>query len=623
MVPLLVFFLVAARERAVRVAPPDIAPQDIFSSAEPAFVTTRHISLDLTVDFETRTLRGSARLDIVNLSGTNRLVLDTDRLTIDRITLDAGEPTLYSTGDETRLGAPLTIAIKPSTRSVTIEYSTMEDAAGLEWNTAAQSFGRQLPYLYSQNESIYARSWIPSQDTPSVRSTYDATIRVPPGFLALMSAENPTATNESGVYTFRMPQSVPAYLIALAVGRLEFRPLSSRTGVYAEPELVDDAARELQYVPAMLDAAEAIAGPYRFERYDILLMPPTYILGGMEHPRLNFLNPFSIVTQNRDQQPVPASLVAHELAHSWAGDLLTLATWSDAWFNEGVTTYLENRIMEKVAGERYAEYQAFISGRGYADYARQPAARPRTILHRPLSLEVHPDAVFDSTSYVKGSLFLSTLERELGRPTLDAVIKELFTRYAFQWVDDRRFVAVLRDIATKGDGVLEARIGLDEWLYQPGLPANASYPQRADLYEEVGGQAARFHGGVAAGQLATSGWTRVEFGLFLDLVAQPASQRMPELDAQFGFSAMTAPPTAWLRLVARTNYAAGRPALERVLMRGGPNGTILQLYAELVTTSSGRSLAAEIFSRAGSRYNDHIRQQVERLLSARSAAAAA
>ena len=208
-----------------------------------------------------------------------------------------------------------------------------------------------------------------------MRVTYEATIRTPKDLVAVMAAEMESGATrgraDSRVFSFRMPQAIPSYLIAIAIGDLAFKPMSERTGVWAEPSVVEAAAREFEDTEKMVTTTEALYGPYRWGRYDILVLPPSFPFGGMENPRLTFATPTVIAG---DKSLV--ALVAHELAHSWSGNLVTNATWHDFWLNEGFTTYLERRIVEAVYGKRVADMQAAIGvaiSRRRARTSRSPA----------------------------------------------------------------------------------------------------------------------------------------------------------------------------------------------------------------------------------------------------------
>lgn len=603
--------LVNARGRAVQHPSPLAGlPYDAFTSSEPAKIDTKHLILDLTVDFDRKRLSGKATLELENHTGTRTLILDTESLTISRVTRD-GVPAAWSFGERTNWGTPLRIEIEPDTRSVTVEYTTAQSPLGMHWVTAAQTYGRTRPMVYSQNEPIDARSWIPVQDTPAERMTYEATIRVPAGYLAVMSCgNNPRQTNAGGVYTFSMEQPIPAYLIALAVGRLEYHAFDERTGFYAEPELVQDAAWELQYLPAMLAAAERILGPHPFPRHDLFLGPPTYIVGGMEHPMLNFISPLSVVTGNHPAVPEPRNLIAHELAHSWAGDATTLGTWNDVWLNEGITSYLTQRIIEEMGYRERAEYQWFIDRSNFSAYANNPNLRDPSVttLHRTLE---DPGLGFSSTSYTKGALLMRTLEDLLGRSTLDRFLRDYFRSFAFRWVDDRNFVARL--VATLG-GPVDASVRLDEWLYGTRLPSNVTAPASSALFDRMRARADAFKAGASFASLDPRSWTDTELDLFLGMIDTPS--RLAEIDGTLGLSLRPTPPTNWLRLAIINRYAPADAAVERVLMRGGPNGLITTVYGFLVPVNKAR--AQQLFNAAKERYHPNVVTQVQRMLEQQS-----
>jgi leukotriene-A4 hydrolase len=607
---LTVFFLFGARQRVVR--PPETAPldhalHDRFSFSEPLKIAASHVSLDLTVDFPSQTIHGTATLDFDNLAATSTLILDTEQLSISRVTLDDGGNATWSKGGDGLFGAPLAIAIKPATRAVTIEYTTSPFASGLNWNTAAQSYGRQQPYLYSLNEPTSARSWIPIQDTPALRVTYDATVHVPATHLALMTAgNNPRTRNAIGVYRFDMTQPIPSYLISLAAGRLEYHAFDERTGVYAEPELMTAAAWDLQYMPAMLAAAERILGPFPFPRHDVLLMPPTFVVGGMEHPMLNFINPFSAVSGNHLPTPEPRSLLAHELAHSWAGDATTLSTWDDIWLNEGITSYLTLRILEEMGLGDRVEYGYFVDRINYESYVRGTSNPHNTILHDRIEF---PWNGFGTTAYTKGELFLRTLEDRLGRATLDTFLRDYFTRRAFHWTDDRNFVAGLRDAAGQ-NAILDAQV--IEWIYFSGLPSNITAPTTSSLYTRV---LNRVNAYTATSNLNAQGWTETETDLFIQLLPFATFRlRAAQVDAALGLSFRETPPLAFLTRSISADYGPGYAAVERVLMHGGPNSWIAPIYNALIATPAGRARAIDLFARTRDRYHPSVARQIEQLL---------
>ena len=585
------FLLVAARQRAVRhpsqAWPLTAPPADKFTVSQPAEVTTEHVDLDLTVDFPNHRLHGSATLHIRNLTGTRLLRLDTSHLEVERVTLDGDTPAEWAYSIVfPRPG--LDVKIEPDTETVTIYYSTSPDPDGLYWQTPEQTYGGVQPFLYSLNEPIGARGWIPIQDTPNVRMTYNAVIHAPRGLMAVMSAENnPRVANDTGVYMFRMSYPIPAYLISIAVGRFEFQELDERTGVYAEPEIIEDAAWEVQYLPAMLDAAEQIAGTFPFSRHDLLFMPPDFIVGGMEHPMINFINP-SIITGIRPELPVPHSLIAHELAHSWAGDLVTLATWNDVWLNEGITSYLTVRFLEALEGTEVANYYWWGDRRNFTAFA-EGADDADTLLHHDVP---YPGFGFGPAGYVKGNLFIKTLEDKLGRQQFDQFLWRYFRTFAFRWVDDLNFLAFLRTEITPE---VEQQLQLQKWLYEPGLPANITAPTSSTLNDRAQERATRFASGVNISTLAPETWSTREIALFLEYAS--VGSRMAEVDAALGLSNLPSPPTPWLYASIRANYAPGLAAVDRVVARHGPRNRIVNLYRVLIETSAGRTRAMQLFTR--------------------------
>jgi leukotriene-A4 hydrolase len=452
-------FLTAARHRGVlhRDTPRGAPPPDPFSSSQPLDVTTRHLALDLTVDLANQQLHGSATLDIENLTGTRTLVLDTHALTIHSVKLNGQAAAEWSV--DTASGA-LRIAIDPlTTNSVTVSYTTAKRPTAMFWRS---------DMVYSINSPNAARSWMPVQDTPSVRMTYDATIRgLAPGYIAVMSAlGNPRAANATGVYTLHMPIPVPAYLIALGAGAIEYHAFDERTGFYGQSSVMAEGRTKLQTLPEIVAAAERILGPLPWPRHDILFMPGRPSLLGMEHPMLNFLS-----TQSGLADP-PGEIVVHELAHAWAGNTATYANWNDAWISEGIATYLTARIMEELLGPNHAAGM-WARDRAILDDVFEKASARDTILHVGVD---DPFEGFTRVTYLKGGLFLKMLEDKLGRPALDAFLRTYFETYRYRWVDDTNFLSLLRRTALAGRPGLESELMLQEWLYEPFFPSNVTVP---------------------------------------------------------------------------------------------------------------------------------------------------
>ena len=597
-------------------APPDDpARRDLHSYADGGEIRVTHVELDLEVRFDERRLLGSAMLSFDRLrDGADALVLDTRELTIAAV--ESWSPTggfdaaTYSlAAADPVLGAPLTVVLPPRATRVRVTYETSPDASGLQWLTPAQTAGGAHPFLFTQSQAIHARSWIPLQDSPAVRVTYGARIRTPEGLRAVMSAANDPDAPADGDYRFDMPQPIPSYLIALAAGDLAFRPLGARTGVYAEPSVVEAAADEFADTESMMAAAERLYGPYRWERYDLLVLPPSFPFGGMENPRLTFATP-TILAGDRSL----VSLVAHELAHSWSGNLVTNATWRDFWLNEGFTVYLERRIVEAVYGPERAAMEAVLGLRAlHADFERLDDADE--VLHVDLAGR-DPDAGMTQVPYEKGALFLRRLEEAAGRERFDAFLRGYFDRFAFRSVTTADFLAyAARHLLD--DPALAAAVPVEEWVRAPGLPAGAPRPASA-AFDAVETAAARWAAGeTRAAELAAAAWTTQERLHFLGVLPErldPA--RMAELDAAFG---LTDAPNAeiahqWLLIAVRNAYRPADLRLERYLLGIGRRKLILPLYAALAATPAGRERARAIYRRARPGYHPIAAAAIDPLL---------
>ncbi len=583
--------------------------RDEHSFANIEQLQVRHVELALDVDFPARRLSGVVDLDVERLDpAADRLVLDTRDLIVREAWLVAPSgaltPTPFTLGATLRtLGEPLTIAVPAgpvgSRLRVRVSYQTRPGASGLQWLAPEQTAGKTDPFLFTQSQAIHARSWIPLQDTPALRVTYGARIHVPPGLRAVMSADNSPVLPADGWFTFRMPQPIPSYLIALAVGRLEQRALGPRTAIYAEPPLVEAAAREFADTEAMLEACERLFGPYRWERYDMLVLPPAFPYGGMENPRLTFLTP-TIIAGDRSL----VALIAHELAHSWSGNLVTNATWRDFWLNEGFTVFLERRIVEALYGEQRRAMEDVL---GLQSLQRDLAVlAPRDQI---LAIDLRgrdPDDGFSEVPYEKGRLFLGWLESKVGRAALEGFLRGYFDAFAFRSVTTEQFVDYLeRELLAARPGVV-SRAELDAWIGAPGLPPSAVLP-RSEAFARVDAVRAEFVAGrTAAAALPTQQWTPFEWLHFLDnMPAKPDLGQLAALDARFNLTAAGNAEIAhsWLRVAIRAGYEPARARLEDYLLTIGRRKLIRPLYEDLMRTPEGARFARDVYARAREGYH--------------------
>ncbi|HET9622825.1 MAG TPA: M1 family metallopeptidase [Kofleriaceae bacterium] len=591
------------------------AVSDPHSRAQPTRTVVTHLGLDLKVDFATKVLTGTAELTVARKVPGAELVLDTDGLTIGATTVCGSGQKLTATlgARHPNLGAPLTIALPPDVTCVAIQYTTSPDAKALLWVEPAGTAGGAQPMMFTQSESILGRSWVPLQDSPGVRFTYDATVHVDPKFLAVMSsADNPRARSADGVYHFHQPHPIPSYLMALAVGDLAFRPIGERTGVYSEPGVVDAAAKEFAEVDAMMATAEKLYGPYRWGRYDMLVLPPSFPFGGMENPMLTFLTP-TLITGDR----ALVSVIAHELAHSWAGNLVTNATWNDVWLNEGITTYVERRIMEALRGAAFADLLWHLGRQDLNEAVAQAGpGSPTTRLALTLGADDDSDGTPAAIAYEKGSLFMRTLEHRIGREVFDAFLKDRFDRFAFQSIGSRTFVDdTVTHLGNDAADRAALRAMLEAWVFQPGVPADAT-PDHSELADRVAAAARNFAATGAAFDAAD--WKTLEWVSFVR--ALPPSVTLDRLRAVDAQHHLTDTPNAeiamyWLATLVAHDDRDAAPAVDRFLLRVGRLRMVREVYGAIAKRGGfwldhGR----EVYKRAAPHYHPVTRAAIGALL---------
>ncbi|MBL0210484.1 MAG: M1 family metallopeptidase [Holophagaceae bacterium] len=592
------------------------AAGDFHSYADPSQVLTTHIALDLKADFEKRILAGTAtlRLNVIGKT-TDHVDLDTRDLEINRAegsrdgkswktvnhSLQASEPIL---------GSRLTVSLPRGVRFLRVHYRTSPGAKGLQWLTPEQTTGKKSPFMFSQSQAINARSWVPCQDSPRLRVTYSAVIHTPKNLRAVMSADNAPNTRRTGLYRFAMPNPIPTYLMAIAIGDLDFRALGKRTGVYAEPSILPKAAAELEDTEKMVAAAEQLYGPYAWGRYDILMLPPSFPYGGMENPRLTFATP-TILAGDKSL----VALIAHELAHSWSGNLVTNATWSDVWLNEGFTTYVERRIVEAIYGRRKEEMEARL-GRQTLQRLLDTLPAADTALWYPMKGR-DPDEDTSEIAYEKGALFLRTIEEAFGRRTFDAFLRGYFRRHAFQSITTAEFEAYFRKHFLGKFPEKKELVPIQAWIYGPGVPKGAAQPQ-SDAFETVEAVMKPWlDGKSAAASIPTKPWSTQEWQHFLQkLPASLSLDQMKELDAAFRFTEAGNAEIAflWLQFSIRHGYAPADARLRAYLIGIGRRKLILPLYAELARTPEGKARALDIYRTARPGYHPLAQNSIDLVL---------
>ena len=578
------------------------------SCARPDQIAIAHLHLDLKVDFESQKLAGSATMKLDRRTAASKLYLDTNGLKIFKVQSQPdGKELKWSLGEyESNLGRCLSVELVEGVDEVIVYYESQPGAEAVQWLTPEQTTDKKYPFLFTQSQAILARTWVPCQDTPAVRMTYSAKIEVPPELLAVVSASNPQKKNKTGIYEFEMKQPIPAYLLALAVGDLKFLELGPRSGVYAEPSVLKKAVWELADTEKMISAAEALYGEYRWDRYDVIFLPSSFPFGGMENPRLTFATP-TILAGDRSL----VALIAHELAHSWSGNLVTNATWDDFWLNEGFTVYFEQRIMEAIYGREYSEMLAKLSLDGLLAEIKELEARDTW-----LKLDLrgrNPDDGMTSIAYDKGYFFLRMLEEKVGREKFDQFLKSYFKKFAFKSMTTEGFLSYLQEN-------LDKKIDFNAWVYSAGLPADVPVV-KTEALERVEQAAQNFLNGddvsVLAVDFETNQWTTHHWNHFLRSFKNDLSPaQMKNLDDQFKFtqSGNSEITHDWLVLVIGSGYQAGFPRLEEFLTEQGRRKFLQPLYEKLAMTPEGLERANRIYAKARPGYHAVSRQTIDQIL---------
>lgn len=582
---------------------------DTHSFARPNEAAATHLNLDIRVDMAQQQISGTATYDLKRQSGDS-VIFDTHGLTIESVRAGDGSSLPFTMGEPGLLGQALRISLPSGVDKVSIQYVTGPNAKALQWLAPVQTGDKRFPFLFTQGEAILTRSWIPIQDSPGIRITYDAHVVVPPELMAVMSATNPQERSGDGSYHFRMDKAIPPYLIALAVGDIHFKATGKRTGVYAERGMVDTAAWELADMEQMVEAAEKLYGPYRWGRYDVIILPPSFPFGGMENPCLTFATP-TIIAGDRTL----TTLIAHELAHSWSGNLVTNATWSDFWLNEGFTVYFEHRITEAVYGKDYNDMSSVL---GFQDLLHTIAeidssAHPHdSALH--LDLEGRdPDDGMTDIAYEKGYALLRLIESKVGRPKFDAFLRNYFDHFAFRSITTDVFKEYIKKELLDPEQV---DLDLDEWINKPGLPADVIVPSTRK-FADVDAQLERWNAGTPAKELDTQGWVTFQWMHFLrHLPAGQNERHMDELNATFGFmdSGNSEILAAWLEQCVKNRYAKGDDKLEEFLTTVGRRKFLTPLYEALMKTEEGKKMAVKIYSKARPNYHSVSIRTIDDLL---------
>lgn len=574
-------------------------------------VKVKHIELDLEVDFKEKILEGHVTINYKKLNpDATTLVLDSRDLKVKRVSAENGakNPKLnwqYGKNHEL-LGTELIIDLPQDNSPIKIYYETQPNASGLQWLTPEQTSGTQ-PFLFSQSQAIHARSWIPLQDTPAVRITYDATIRVEQAVKPVLSADNNNQNDADGEYYFSMEQAIPSYLIAIAVGDLKHQQISDHVTLFSEASVLEAASYEFAETENMIEATEALYGKYRWGQYDLLVLPPSFPFGGMENPKLSHITP-TIIAGDRSLD----SLIAHELAHSWSGNLVTNALWKDAWLNEGFTTYIESRIVDAVHGKERMMMEAALAYKGLLKELTTLPTDQQKLINPTFNID--PDDYFSSVTYDKGRFFLDWLEQQVGRPAFDGFLNNYFNRFAFQSITTEQFVDYLKlNLIDKHPNKINMS-QVDIWLNGSGVPDFFEPPSTTKFYnidKLVDKWAANK---ISAEQINVTQWTTQEWLHFLRALPKDLSQnQLNSLDMQFSLTQRQNSEIAhdWLLISINNQYQAAYGRLIDYLSNIGRVKLIKPLYEALMKAPELHNLAANIYHKARSGYHPIATSQID------------
>ncbi|MYM36932.1 aminopeptidase [Duganella sp. FT94W] len=590
------------------------AHADPLSYARYDQVRTTDLYLDLKADFSHKILSGYAELTLNWIDKNARtLVLDTNELNIAKVQVlnAAGRWSAASfmlDKLDVEKGRALRIALPFQPQKVRIYYRTAPSATALQWLNPEQTMSGKRPFMFSQSETINARSWAPVQDTPAVRFTYSARVEAPAGMRVVMSAENDQQATGAGGWKFKMAQPIPSYLLAIAIGEIDVRNVGPRSAVYAEPQRIEAAAAEMADTEKMIAAAEGLYGPYRWDRYDMIVLPPSFPIGGMENPRMTFLTPTMIAG---DKSLV--DLIAHELAHSWSGNLVTNASWKHFWLNEGFTTYVTTRIVEKLYGEEVAEMNLQVEQEeAMASLASIPLAK-QALLTR--DADTSADSYTDqSLVYPKGAWLLRTLEQRAGRDVFDPFLRGWFDQHAFQSATTQEFVDYLKKNLLDAHPEIMSQSELDEWLYGPGIPATAKHAASPRLAALDAQRDAWLKGELPTAELPAKHWIALEWMHFLnDIDGKASALQMQQLDQTFGLGKTGNNEIAYRFLLSsvKAGYNVREP-LNKFLMSVGRQKFVVPLYAALLKSPNEKDWARALYAKARSHYHPVTQASVDK-----------
>ncbi|XP_047942180.1 leucine aminopeptidase-like [Salvia hispanica] len=605
-----------------------MAPIDPHSYADSTHPLTTHVSLSFYFDFPSSTIASSALLSL-STPHSGPLILDTRSLSISAVidpVTAAPIPFTLSSSPDAVLGQSLTLTLSNQSKLLILS-KTSPSSSALQWLSPPQTFNKSYPFVFTQCQAIHARSIFPCQDTPAARIKFAAKLNIPRYLSAVMAAKHvdrrdPSAGECGGacddsiwcaegrvVEEFVMEQPVPPYLFAFAVGELGFREVGPRTKVYSEavPAVLDAAAREFAGSEEMIKVGEALFGPYEWERFDLLVLPPSFPYGGMENPRMTFLTPTVIKGDSTGAQ-----VVAHELAHSWTGNLITNKNNDHFWLNEGFTTYAERRIVEVVQGKERAILNIGIGWRGLVEQIERFKDRMEFTKLRTNQQGVDPDDVYSEVPYEKGFQFLWRIERQVGRPAFDEFLKKYIANFKFQSIDTDMFL----DFLKANIPGIEDQIDLKVWTDGTGIPPDAMEPA-SEIYTKIVSLANDFKSGTMPNEDDVAQWGGQEWELYLEnLPKSVEASQLAALDERYRLAESKdyEVKVAFLQHAIASRCSSCYNEVEKTLKEVGRMKYLRPLYRALVQGAGKeeeKMFARRVFSEACAGYHPIAKGVVE------------
>jgi leukotriene-A4 hydrolase len=567
-----------------------------------------HIDFDISVDFSQRSLSLKATYRLEKpVSGS--LYLDTRDLSIERVHANGKDIAWEMDAQDPIIGDRLHLKELEALSEFTIEVTTSPQSTALQWVTPQQTAGGDHPFLYSQCQAIHARSIFPCQDTPSVRLTYQARMKVPKPLVAVMGAASTGIEDQetTRTYAFKMDQPIPSYLFALAAGNIAFKELGPRTGIYAEQELIDAAAWEFAENEEKLEQGEKLFGPYLWERYDAIVMPPSFPYGGMENPRLTFMSTIYLMGDRSW-----TAIISHELAHAWTGNLVTNTTWEHFWLNEGWTTYAEMRITEAVEGKEVASLETVIYAKALWETLERFGMEANITCLKPSMEGIDPDEVFSNIPYYKGFLLIRQLELAVGRKRFDAFIRKYIETYHFKSIDTEGFVQFLKNELPEA----VEKVDVNSWIYEPGLPEGAM-----DLHSSLHSEALAVAEGYLQGKPLTKeqieGWHSDQVLSFLfALPQQIPAEDCASIDEVFDFKHKwnNTLQARFLALCIHSGYSDIMPRVEHFVETYGRGISLSRIFRAIIAEDWTKRHVRPLFERIRERHHPVAIATIEKLI---------